>query len=73
MTEPMKPAQFRACLKLLEMSQTSAARFFGVAGRSVRRWASDPQYPAPKFVANVLVFMVTNGVKPQQIDPTFEP
>lgn len=44
----MTPADFRAALDRLELSQSEAARRLGVDPRTVRRWiAGDRRIPGP--------------------------
>jgi DNA-binding transcriptional regulator YiaG len=52
------PAELRAALARLGMSQSAAARELGVSDRTVRRWCADPQRaPVPAATAKLLTMM----------------
>jgi DNA-binding transcriptional regulator YiaG len=49
----MTPAQYRAAIEALGLSQLAAARLLGVDGRTSRRWANgerDIPPPAERFL-----------------------
>lgn len=54
----MNAAEFLGSLALLGMSQTDAARFFKVNGRTVRRWI---ETKPPESVAIALWLMIRHG------------
>jgi DNA-binding transcriptional regulator YiaG len=54
----MNAAEFLGSLALLGMSQTDAARFFKVNGRTVRRWI---EKEPPESVAIALWLMIRHG------------
>lgn len=63
----MTPAQFRATIKQLGLSQAGAGRFLGVSDRTARRWASG-EYPIPPHVINLLTLMVRLKLTPAAVD-----
>lgn len=65
----MTPADYRTTLSALGLSQVGAARLFGVAERTSRRWALGEQ-PVPRAVAIALRLMVRFGVQPEEVSQT---
>lgn len=57
----MTPAQFRAALAALGLSQVGAAHLLGYDPRTARRWASG-ELVVPKVVALALALMVHKKV-----------
>jgi hypothetical protein len=57
----MTPEQYRAALAKLHISQLGAARLFGVAPRTSRRWAAlnkDIGAPIPPIAARFIRYLV---------------
>lgn len=57
----MTPAEYRAALNALGLSQGRAALLFGVDPRTSRRWALG-EAAVPRMVALVLRLMLRHGV-----------
>ncbi len=59
--------QLRRALERLELSQTGAARLFGVTDRTVRTWASG-QGRIPESIAILLRLMLQGKVTAEDIE-----
>lgn len=66
----MTAKQYRDALDSLELSQMDAAKFFGVAPRSSRRWALD-EARIPEAVAKALRYMVEHKLTPDEFSPNW--
>jgi len=58
MTETMIAEQFRRAIVRVGLTQTGAARFFGVNERTVRRWADQEGEGPPGPVVKLLRLMM---------------
>lgn len=62
----MTPAQYKAAIARLKLSQAGAASLLGVNERTSRRWiAGDREVPAP--VARFLRYLIAAKVSPQDV------
>lgn len=62
----MSPAEFRAAIETLGLSQVAAGRFLGGAQKG-QRYATGAT-PVPKPVALLLAIMITLGLKPEDVE-----
>jgi DNA-binding transcriptional regulator YiaG len=63
----MNPAQYRAALKRLHLSQRAAGPFLGVDERTSRRWAAG-QTQVPEAVAKLLRVMIRHRLTPDDVE-----
>jgi predicted transcriptional regulator len=61
----MTPAQFRAALEKLGLSQVEAAEFLGVSTRAAHGYANG--WPIREGDAKLLRLMVKLGLKPEEV------
>lgn len=62
----MTPAQYRAVIERLGLSQRAAGKFLGINERQSRRWiAGGPRIP--EATAKLLRLMVKLGLKPEDV------
>jgi hypothetical protein len=61
--EAMTPAEFRAAIAKVGLSQAAAGVWFGRSCRTGQRWASG-EYEVPDYVARFLRFMVRCCLEP---------
>ena len=62
----MTPADFRATLDRLGLSQLAAARLLRVTGRVVRMWVAGDR-PVPFLVARVLTLLASGKLTPDDL------
>jgi len=62
----MTGEEFREAIYKVGMTQTAAARFFGVNETSLRRWISG-KYPIPEPVAMLLKTMHRYSLTPENV------
>jgi hypothetical protein len=62
----MTPAQYRAALERLALSQGQAAKLLGVSLRTSHGYANG--VPIPEGYAKLLRLMVTLGLTPENVD-----
>lgn len=61
----MTPAQYRAAIAKLGLSQEAAGVFMGRSDRQGQRWAAGDAIP--ESVAKLLRLMVRLGIKPEDV------
>jgi len=64
----MNPAEYRDALSRLDLTQTKAARFFGVSEATARSWGAQHGEAPPQAVAMMLRLMVKLRWPPDAID-----
>ena len=62
----MTPAEYRAALANLGLTQVGAARFLGVGDKTSRNWASG-RSEVPPPVARFLRFLIAAKVTPDEV------
>ena len=60
----MTPAQFRAALAALGLSQLGAARLFGISEKTARNWA---RYGVPTVAAILIRLLLAGKITPEDI------
>lgn len=63
----MTPAEFRAAIARVGLSQRAAGVWFGRSPRTGQRWASG-EYAVPEYVARFLRFMLYAHLTPDDVD-----
>jgi hypothetical protein len=66
----MTPEQYRRALERLQLSQLGAARLFGVAPRTSRRWAAlDEEIgaPIPKIAVRFIRYIIATKKTGEQV------
>jgi hypothetical protein len=67
----MTPAEFRAAIAVVGLSQQAAGVWFGRSARTGQRWASG-EYAVPGYVARFLRYMVRSGLTPTAVMNSFD-
>jgi hypothetical protein len=63
----MTPAEYRAAIARLELSQVAAGKVVGADPRTSRRWASGAS-PVPAPVRKLLALMLTGKITPLDLE-----